>query len=94
MGGGNQYPDGSVHLTDRLYLNDGRGNFRRSFTIPTILENKSVVIAWDFDHDGDVDLFIGGSAVAGRYGETPASYLLLNDGKGNFQSLMNPKLPD
>ncbi len=93
LGGGNQYPDGSVHLTDRLYLNDGKGNFRRSFTIPTILENKSVVIAADFDHDGDVDLFIGGSAVAGRYGEPPASYLLLNDGKGNFSIADESKAP-
>ena len=93
LGGGNQYPDGSVNLTDRLYLNDGKGNFRRSFTIPTILENKSVVIEGDFDHDGDLDLFIGGSAVAGRYGESPASYLLLNDGKGNFSIADESKAP-
>jgi enediyne biosynthesis protein E4 len=93
LGGGNQYPDGSVNLTDRLYLNDGKGNFRRSFTIPTILENKSVVIAGDFDHDGDLDLFIGGSAIAGRYGEPPASYLLLNDGKGNFSIADESKAP-
>jgi enediyne biosynthesis protein E4 len=93
LGGGNQYPDGSVNLTDRLYLNDGKGSFRRSLTIPTILENKSVVIEGDFDHDGDLDLFIGGSAVAGRYGDPPASYLLLNDGKGNFSIADESKAP-
>ncbi|HWK03443.1 MAG TPA: VCBS repeat-containing protein [Puia sp.] len=82
--GGNQYPVGSGNLADRLYLNDGKGNFSRSASLPRILENKSVVIAADVDHDGDLDLFIGGSSVTGQYGAMPDSYLLLNDGKGNF----------
>jgi hypothetical protein len=84
VSGGNQYLDGSAALTDRLYLNDGKGNFRKGPALPFIPENKSVVVAADIDGDGDTDLFIGGSALSDHYGEAPLSYLLLNDGKGNF----------
>jgi hypothetical protein len=84
ISGGNQYQNGSVALADRLYLNDGKGNLTKSKTFPKILTDKSVVIAADIDHDGDPDLFIGGRVVPGNYGAIPESYLLLNDGKGNF----------
>ena len=85
VSGGNQYLDGSAALKDRLYLNDGKGNFRKGPALPFIAENKSVVVAADIDGDGDTDLFIGGSALSDHYGEAPQSYLLLNDGKGNFR---------
>jgi len=84
VSGGNQYQEGEAAL-DRLYLNDGKGHFTRSDALPRIAGNKSVAIAADIDHDGDLDLFVGGRAVAGRYGEIPDSYLLLNDGKGRFR---------
>ncbi|MBD0296647.1 MAG: VCBS repeat-containing protein, partial [Flavisolibacter sp.] len=84
VSGGNQAPEKDSSLLDHLYLNDGRGNFKISNTIPSIYENKSVAVAADFDHDGDMDLFLGGRVVAGWYGEAPSSYLLLNSGKGVF----------
>jgi enediyne biosynthesis protein E4 len=84
VSGGNEFGDGNIALLDRLYLNDGKGNFTKSNSLPRLFGNKSVAIATDFDHDGDLDLFVGGRVVAGRYGEIPDSYLLLNDGKGNF----------
>jgi len=84
VSGGNQYPDGSAGLTDRVYLNDGHGHFVKGGVLPGLPANKAVVVAADFDHDGDVDLFVGGSAYYGRIGEPPVSYLLLNDGKGKF----------
>ncbi len=52
--------------------------------MPPIYGNKSVAVAADIDHDGDMDLFVGGRVVAGSYGTIPDSYLLLNDGRGNF----------
>ena len=82
---GNEVQNFDAVLLDRLYINDGKGNFTKSKTLPPFYGNKSVAIAADFDQDGDLDLFIGGRVVADKYGEIPASYLLLNDGKGNFK---------
>lgn len=84
VSGGNELQNNDPSLLDRLYLNDGKGNFTKSTTLPPLYGNKSVAIAADFDQDGDLDLFVGGRVIAGKYGETPDSYLLLNDGKGNF----------
>ncbi|MBK5269736.1 MAG: VCBS repeat-containing protein [Bacteroidia bacterium] len=69
---------------DRLYINDGKGKFIKSNGLPLLYGNKSVAIAADFDQDSDMDIFLGGRVVAGKYGEVPKSYLLFNDGKGKF----------
>ena len=58
-------------------------------SIPKVVKNKSCVTAADFDKDGDIDLFVGGLADAKQYGIAQPSYLLVNDGKGNF-SLAGP----
>jgi hypothetical protein len=84
VSGGNEYIDKAESLKDRLYINDGHGNFKRSQTLPALYENKSVVRAADIDGDGDLDLFVGGRVNAQYYGEIPTSYILINDGKGNF----------
>ncbi len=83
--GGNQFATDHPLLLDRLYINDGRGNFvKDDKRLPKIYQNKSVVCAADVDHDGDMDLFIGVNADALNYGIPQTSYLLLNDGRGNF----------
>ena len=51
----------------------------------SILTNKSCVAVADIDHDGDTDIFVGTLADAKKYGYPQSSYLLLNDGKGNFK---------
>ena len=82
--GGNELYGHNALLKDRLYTNDGKGNFKLSIGLPDLYENKSCAIACDFDNDGDMDLFIGGRVNARMYGYNPASVLLINDGKGNF----------
>jgi len=93
VSGGNEIQNESPSLLDRLYINDGKGNFVKSNLLPRLYGNKSVAIAADIDHDSDMDLFIGGRVVAGRYGETPDSYLLLNDGKAKFTLADETKAP-
>lgn len=86
VSGGNEFFEGAVPLYDRLYVNDGKGDFIKSDGLPKIATNKSVAVAADIDHDGDMDLFVGGRCVTNRYGDIPDSYLLVNDGKGKFST--------
>lgn len=72
-------------LQDRLYLNNGKGDFTKSKdALPIMLSSKSGVTTADMNADGFPDLFVGGRVVPGRYPEIPMSYLLINDGKGKF----------
>lgn len=71
-------------LQDRLYINDGKNNFIKSNGLPDIRGSKSCVKIQDINADGSPDIFIGGRVIPGRYPETPKSYILINDGKGNF----------
>jgi len=75
-------------LRDRLYLNDGHGNFTAApkGTLPDLRSSGGPAAAADFDRDGDLDLFIGGRLVPGRYPLTPDSHLLLNEG-GTFTDI-------
>ncbi|HJP86790.1 MAG TPA: FG-GAP-like repeat-containing protein, partial [Gemmatimonadaceae bacterium] len=92
--GGNEFSEGAPALLDRLYLNDGRGNMRKSAAaIPAIAQSGSRVAAADYDGDGAVDLFIGGRSVPGRYGVDPQSVLLKNDGKGHFTDVTDRLAP-
>ncbi|HVU94082.1 MAG TPA: VCBS repeat-containing protein [Puia sp.] len=86
--GGAELPDGDSALADHFYLNDGHGHFSEA-PLPKILINKSCVSAADVNGDGAIDLFVGGGAMAGRFGaqETP-SYLLINDGHARFKQTL------
>ncbi len=71
-------------LQDRLYLSIGKNNYVRSNGLPKLEGTKSCVKAQDINGDGFPDLFVGGSIIPGRYPEASKSYILINDGKGNF----------
>jgi hypothetical protein len=92
--GGNQDKIGSQNLLVRLYINDGKGNFTRSFNWPLISMNASCVRVNDVDGDGLQDVFIGARSVPGEYGVIPASVLLHNEGKGRFTNVTASMAPD
>jgi hypothetical protein len=88
VSGGNEFWGDQEPLRDRLYLNDGRGDFRRSRdALPDFFENGSCVAPGDFDGDGHVDLFVGSRVVSRTYGVAPRSHLLRNDGSGRFSDV-------
>ncbi len=82
VSGGSEFEEGSLMYQDRLYLNDGKGNFTKA-SLPSTLSSGSCVAVFDFDGDGDLDLFRGGEVVAHKYPYAPQSYLLVNE-KGKF----------
>lgn len=84
VSGGNVYTGITPLLNDKLYMNDGKGHFSFIDGLPAMNENKSVVCAADMDHDGDLDIFVGGRSFSRNYSKIPASYLLINNGKGEF----------
>lgn len=85
VGGGQDLEGDAPALIPRLYLNDGTGKLTQASTsLPAIYVDASCVAASDIDRDGDIDIFIGGRAHARHYERDPASFLLLNDGRGNF----------
>ena len=93
--GGNNHAPGDVTLQNRLYKNDGKGNFRLDLkALPPSGMNNAVVIAADFDNDGDTDLFVGSRSVPENYGPSPESYIYMNDGKGNFTDIARTKNKD
>ena len=82
--GGNEVGKESNYKT-RLYINNGKGNFTLSSNkIPSIQRNISVISAYDYDGDGDIDVFVGSRSVVGTYGVNPNHLFLINNGDGTF----------
>ncbi|MBY5952244.1 VCBS repeat-containing protein [Algoriphagus marincola] len=84
--GGNEFPLNALDLADRLYLNDGKGNFTKSENsgLQSLRGSSSVVVPIDINEDGAMDLFIGDRLVPFVYGAPASSHIWINDGKGQF----------
>jgi enediyne biosynthesis protein E4 len=95
--GGNNNQSFTRQMQNRLFKNDGHGNFTidpGAFGNNLNGVNTAVAIAYDFNHDGFPDLFVGGRGVPRAYGSSPSSYLYVNDGKGHFKDIAATKNPD
>lgn len=83
----------SDYLLDRLYVNDGTGTFSKATTFNASKSLSSVVKACDFDQDGDLDLFIGGGVIPGKYPLSYSSKLWRNN-DGVFEDITKKKAED
>ncbi|MGB5371118.1 MAG: VCBS repeat-containing protein [Flavobacteriaceae bacterium] len=94
VSGSNEFTQDSGLYMDRLYLNDGKGNFLRATDkMPLVEASGSVVRATDFDQDGFVDLFVGGRTPIGQFPLSDKSYLLKNN-KGVLEDVTETWAPD
>ena len=93
--GGNDKSRSIDKYFDRAYFNDGKGNFKFvSDALPKISSNTSVIAPFDFDKDGDIDLFIGNRSLNNMYGVTPKSMLFVNSGGGIFTNAVKTLSPE
>ncbi|HEY6978476.1 MAG TPA: FG-GAP-like repeat-containing protein, partial [Chitinophagaceae bacterium] len=94
--GGNEFSANSTALIDRLYINDGKGNFTKSpQVLPSyIFESSSCVSAADYDGDGDLDLFVGVRLKPLAYGYPCKGYILQNNGRGMFTDVTEKAAPE
>lgn len=86
-GGYGNYQPNDKALQDRLYMNDGKGNFTKNIAaLPIMLTSTSCVRTGDVNGDGKLDLFVGGRVIVGSYPTAPMSYILINNGQGKFSN--------
>ncbi len=67
---------------DKLYVNDGKGNFTiDANALPINHTSKFCVRAVDYDKDGDLDLFVSGRVDPWNYPKPVSSFIFRNDSK-------------
>lgn len=92
--GGYEFAQQDPALQDRLYLNDGKGNFTKpEKALPDLSFSKGCIKAADINGDGAPDLFVGGRLVPGQYPQTPPSKILINNGRGIFTDMTDSIAP-
>ena len=80
--GGYKLAPGDPAYQDRLYINDGKGNFKLdSAALPKNHTSKLCVRAMDFNNDGKPDLFVSGRVQPWNYPKPVSSIILRNDSK-------------
>jgi enediyne biosynthesis protein E4 len=91
--GSYQFKRGDALLEDRLYLNDGKGEFSKApeGTLPRLREASGPVAVADYDKDGDLDVYVGSRVVSASYPEVPVSRLLQNN-RGKFKDVTDAAL--
>ncbi len=85
VSGGSEFVASAPLYQDRLYINDGHGVFSTAVNaIPAETSSGSCVASADYDHDDDLDLFVGSRQIPESYGLIPRSHVFRNDSKGGI----------
>ena len=95
VSGGYEFQLGSDNYQDRLYVNDGFGNYQKaidSSLYANRLSGKSVNII-DYNNDGIKDILIGTRVVPGQYPVSERSILYKNTGT-ELVDVTNEVIPD
>lgn len=90
--GSNEWPKGDQAYQDRLFLNNGKGKFTLSQSLPSFTISTGCVLPFDFDQDGDLDLFVGSRQTPGEYPLAESSVLLINN-QGKFEDRTDELAP-
>jgi len=95
-GGAENEPQSKAYV-DHFYTNDGKGNFKEEFLdITNNRTTKSILSAYDYDNDGDLDLFVGGRVIPGSYPSPTSSFIYQNEssnGKISFTDVTKKVAP-
>jgi hypothetical protein len=87
-----------TNYQDKLFLNDGKGNFTAvTDALPVNSASKFCVRAMDYNNDGKLDLFVSGRVDQGKYPKPVSSFIFRNDtenGKVKFTDLTSEIAPD
>lgn len=86
VSGGFGAVDAGIQLEDRFYKNI-RGVYVPVKDLPKDSLVGSVAVPWDYDRDGDLDLFVGTRVQQSEFPKAAPSFLLVNDGQGNFTAI-------
>ena len=94
VSGSYEFNEGGPELQDRLYINNSQGEFEVApAALPEITSSGGAVKAADFDQDGDLDLFVSGRVVPGKYPLPARSYILRNE-EGTFTDVTEQVSPE
>ncbi len=91
--GSYEYADNAPELATRLYLNNGKGNYKKAPAQIKLKANSMTATHADIDGDGDEDIFIGGRTKKAQYPYPPNSYILVNE-NGKFTDKTTAIAPD
>lgn len=94
VSGGSEFSENDLKLTDRLYINDGKGNFTREKKsgIEQFSYSGKSITKIDYDQDGDEDLIIGNRIKPQNYPLHVPSIIYENE-NGKFTNVTNKVCP-